>query len=192
MRQSTTSAGAAPGIRRRRSALMASTFVLSAALYRPWALVQAAMFSLRPLPSMPEVVKSICCESGAVAEPFTIRGSGPAMASPATSFRSKLGSESGGPSPSKSTARLSQRRSIAVLTAKLDFAQNSDEATDAITLASRHSQLASEVFDCRSQTPMSKNPRPPWTNELQPLPLTTLKMRKVQPRRLCRHRRCYW
>ena len=33
---------------------------------------------------------------------------------------------------------------------------------------------------------MSKNPRPPWTNELQPLPFTTLKMRKVQLRLLPR------
>ena len=38
------------------------------------------------------------------------------------------------------------KRSISMLLAKLDFTQNLEEATDAITLGCRHSWLESEGF----------------------------------------------
>ena len=64
---------------------------------------------------------------------------------------------------------------------RLDFTQNLEEATDAITLGRRHSWLEWRVFHYPLPTLMSRNFRLPCTIELQPLSFTPLKMRKVEP-----------
>ena len=63
----------------------------------------------------------------------------------------------------------------------LDFTQNLEEATDAITLGRRHSWLESEGFSLSAANADVQELPATCTIELQPLSLTPLKMRKVEP-----------
>ena len=77
--------------------------------------------------------------------------------------------------------RSAQQLWLASRVAQPRLYANLEEATDAITLGRRHSWLESEGFHYPLPTLMSRNFRLPRTIELQPLSLTPLKMRKVEP-----------